>query len=206
MHDFFDISDPLLGQRTRTWDEVQEVIDRLPPLAREDLVKTAFSAKKFSPKKRKGKGKDQEEQDEVLASLQEEFGGEQLRSCNSLMKKTLQQEGSRDVSAQLFVSLARACGLGARLVVSIQAVPWRAEKVAQKKKKPRTKARRQGMGSDVGSEVEELEEVPLPDTNQGPQTDLYKLRKQRPAPQTTGAPKRKRREGGLVPLPADLQI
>ena len=86
------------------------------------------------------------------------------------MKKVLQQEGSRDISAQLFVSLARACGLGARLVVSLQPVPWRAEKVAPKKKAGagrggKSRASRQGDGEPSNEEEseEEMEEVPIPD-------------------------------------------
>ena len=102
-----------------------------------------------------------------------------LRSVNSLMKKALQQEGSRDVSSILFVSLARACGLGARLVHSLQAIPWRAEKVVAKKKsgagsKKRLLAHRQGNGSPAGSaaseeegEDDEMEEVPMPEDREG---------------------------------------
>ncbi|KAK8858825.1 hypothetical protein IAR55_003055 [Kwoniella newhampshirensis] len=161
---FFDISDPAIGLRTRPWDEVQEIVDQLPRLTRAD-----FSASSFASQG-KGKGKAKEEEAQYLEKLEQGANGERLRSVNSLMKKALQQEGSRDVSAQLFVALARACGLGARLVVSLQAVPWRAEKIVQKKKPGagrggRTVASRQGNGpasDDDDEDDEELEEVPIP--------------------------------------------
>ncbi|GJJ13329.1 hypothetical protein Clacol_007581 [Clathrus columnatus] len=52
--------------------------------------------------------------------------GEIIRSCKSLQKHALLREGSRDVSAQLFTALCRALDIPARLVVSIQSVPWKA--------------------------------------------------------------------------------
>ncbi len=111
--------------------------------------------------------KERSEDDEKIT---QGSGGEKLRTVNSMMKKVLQQEGSRDVSAQLFVALARACGLGVRLVVSLQAVPWRAEKVVAKKKPGagrggRTVASRQGNGpssDEEESEEDDMEEVPIP--------------------------------------------
>ena len=158
---FFDVSDWTLGLRTRTWDECQEIADQLPKLNRTDIL-----------------GKGFERQTDLSGSmdiLALNAGGERIRTPNSMMKKVLQQEGSRDISAQLFVSLARSCGLGARLVVSLQAVPWRAEKVATPKKKTgagrkgKSVASRQGNGeaSDEESE-EELEEVPIPDLESKP--------------------------------------
>ncbi|GMK53781.1 hypothetical protein CspeluHIS016_0103670 [Cutaneotrichosporon spelunceum] len=166
--DFFDISDPLLGLRTRTWDDVQEIIESMPRLSGPDIMGGVLSKKTKTPNSKKVNGKGKEIEDPILARLEEELGGERLRSVNSMAKKALQQEGSRDISAQLFVALARACGLGARLVVSIQAVPWRAEKVVSKKKgtgsRGRGTALQLGMGEDFsGSEEDELEEVPLPD-------------------------------------------
>ena len=213
---FFDISDSTLGLRTRPWDEVQDIIDKLPRLSKADFVATVFT-------------KDRKDRVQSQEKLAREVGGERLRSVNSLMKKALQQEGSRDVSSVLFVSLARACGLGARLVHSIQAVPWRAEKVAQKRKsgagrKARLLAHRQGVGdpSDESSEDEEMEEVPMPEEKEGgpihvarkmkgkgirgagkrrlqDPADVYRLRKQRPAPKTIGdaKPKVKTKSGGL---------
>jgi xeroderma pigmentosum group C-complementing protein len=50
--------------------------------------------------------------------------GETIRSSKSLMKHALMQSGSRDTSAQLFTALCRGLGIPARLVVSLQSVPW----------------------------------------------------------------------------------
>ncbi|BEI91040.1 uncharacterized protein CcaverHIS019_0311100 [Cutaneotrichosporon cavernicola] len=224
-HDFFDISDPLLGLRARSWDDVQEIIERMPRLSRSDILGGVFSKKVETPQKKRGKGKAME--DPILARLEEELGGERLRSVNSLAKKALQQEGSRDISAQLFVALARACGLGARLIVSIQAVPWRAEKVVPKKKgagsRARSNALRQGMGEDyTDSQEDDLEEVPIPGVS-GPDTprsqktnmppgwrrnrpkdpaDMYRLRQPKPPPQTVGSkPKRKKKEDMMAQPP-----
>lgn len=217
---FFDVSDTTSGLRTRTWDEVQEVIDTLPRLTKRDFQSGTF--KSTPSKKGKGKKKD-EDVDPIIDALTQEYGGERVRSVNSMMKKALQQEGSRDMSAQLFVALARACGLGARLVVSLQPVPWRAEKVVQKKVKKgagkggRTLASRQGNGSGASEDEDEFEEVPIP-SGGGPSSgrkkrtfgggqrraanpnDLYRLRPQRPAPQKLGSskPKKKSKEGKLL--------
>lgn len=178
-------------------------MDQLPRLTRSDMFGSHF-------------GETGMDYAEMHKKLEEGSGGERLRSCNSLMKKVLQQEGSRDVSAQLFVALARACGLGARLVTSLQPVPWRAEKVAVKKmsgSKGRTVASRQGNGADNDdSEEEEMEEVPIPGTPDGngkapvkgkgkkptvraagqrrlqDPADLYRLRAPRPPTQKVGGP------------------
>ncbi|WVQ84392.1 hypothetical protein IAT38_006544 [Cryptococcus sp. DSM 104549] len=223
-HTFFDISDSTLGLRTRPWDEVQEVIEKIPKSTRAELTPGTFAYNaKAATKQGKGKDKASKEEEEFLEMLGEGAGGEKLRSVNSLMKKALQQEGSRDVSAQLFVALARSCGLGTRLVTSVQAVPWRAEKVVQKKKtgKPRTLAGRQGMGEDDEDE-DEMEEVPIPGVDdessasgsakksndrgagkrrhQDP-ADLYRLRKYRPQPQKLGAPKKRKTKQDLLDQP-----
>ncbi|KAG8966439.1 hypothetical protein FRC03_011977 [Tulasnella sp. 419] len=68
---------------------------------------------------RKGKGKAK------AIELDKEEGGEIIRSSKSLMKHALMLRGSRDTSAQLFTALCRALSIPARLVVSIQAVPWK---------------------------------------------------------------------------------
>lgn len=66
---------------------------------------------------------DKELDDDTLESvLSTEI--ERIRGPKSLMKHALNRSGSRDVSAQLFTSLCRAIGLPARLVVSLQSVPW----------------------------------------------------------------------------------
>jgi len=65
---------------------------------------------------------------------------EVIRSCKSLQKHALLQQGTRDVSAQLFTALCRALGIPARLVVSVQSVPWKASvgkpKMTYQKKRP----------------------------------------------------------------------
>ncbi|WVW84955.1 hypothetical protein I302_106991 [Kwoniella bestiolae CBS 10118] len=201
---FFDISDPTLGLRTRPWDEIQEIIDPLPKLTRADLTPGHY----LSTSREKVK-----EREEALEKMSIGAGAEKLRSVNSMMKKALQQEGSRDISAQLFVALSRACGLGARLVTSLQPVPWRAEKVTAKKKPVgagrggRSMASRQGMGPTTDEdedEEDEFEEVPIPGGDEPKErknniraagtrrlqdpTDLYRLRQPKPAPQTVGRP------------------
>jgi xeroderma pigmentosum group C-complementing protein len=162
---FFDVSDSTIGQRTRPWDEVQEIVDKLPRLKRDDYLPGGPLLVGES----KSEKEQEQEEDERRLKLGEGSGGERLRTVNSLMKKALQQEGSRDVSAILFVALCRACGLGTRLVVSLQAVPWRSEKVVSKKpsgagKGGRSMASRQGLGTgdedDDGDES--MEEVPIP--------------------------------------------
>jgi xeroderma pigmentosum group C-complementing protein len=55
---------------------------------------------------------------------EESDNGERIRSPNSLMKHALMQSGSRDTSAQLFTALCRALEIPARLVVSLQSIPW----------------------------------------------------------------------------------
>ncbi|KAF9560913.1 Rad4-domain-containing protein [Agrocybe pediades] len=79
-----------------------------------------------------------------------------IRSEKSLMKHTLMASGSRDVSAQLFTALCRGLGIPARLVVSIQSVPWQAsvgKPKANHPKKPKLKGKEyvEPEGDDVGS-------------------------------------------------------
>ena len=50
-----------------------------------------------------------------------------IRGVNSLMKHALMQSGCRDASSQLFTALCRALDIPARLVVSLQSVPWKSE-------------------------------------------------------------------------------
>lgn len=177
---FFDVSDTALGLRTRPWDEVQQIVDTLPKLTKADFVNTGFLGQG------KGKGKSKEEEAEFMEKLETGAGGERLRTVNSLMKKALQQEGSRDVSAILFVSLCRAAGLGARLVTSLQPVPWRAEKVVAKKKQGgagrggKSLASRQGTGASSDESEDEMEEVPIPmaeDQDGGPIHARAKVKK-----------------------------
>ncbi|CAE6347867.1 unnamed protein product [Rhizoctonia solani] len=83
----------------------------------------------------KGKGKaretfssssdeDEDEDLEVSDSDDEWYAPERLRSPNSIAKHALQRSGSRDMAALVFVSIVRALGIPARLVSSLQCVPW----------------------------------------------------------------------------------
>ncbi|TIA90439.1 hypothetical protein E3P99_01568 [Wallemia hederae] len=60
-------------------------------------------------------------------SAQDNDQYEVIRSEKSLQKRALQMRGSRDMSAQLFTALCRALNVPARLVVSLQAVPYRVQ-------------------------------------------------------------------------------
>jgi len=145
--------------------------DTLPKLTKADFVDTSFLNLA-----NKDKGNKEEELEEKMEKIGQNAGGERLRTVNSLMKKALKQEGSRDVSAILFVALARACNLGVRLVTSLQPVPWRAEKQVAKKKPTgagrggKSIASRQGNGDGSDEDDEdEMEEVhiPLPEDEDG---------------------------------------
>ncbi|KAM5533626.1 hypothetical protein V8D89_012739 [Ganoderma adspersum] len=107
-----------------------------------DVQRTLPKPKAAPPPDPKGKGKaraveesDEEEDDEERYGVE----GERIRSAKSLMKHALMWRGSRDTSAQLFTALCRALGIPARLVVSLQSVPWQASvgkpKPSGKKKK-----------------------------------------------------------------------
>ena len=72
-------------------------------------------------------------------------GHEIVKTSKSLMKHALMRSGSRDISAQLFTALCRGLDIPARLVVSLQSVPWQANtgksKSTEKKRlKPDTPA------------------------------------------------------------------
>ena len=77
---------------------------------------------------------------------------ETIRSPNSLMKHALMRNGSRDVSAQLFTALCRGLGIPARLVVSLQSVPWQA---GVGKPKPTYERKSKGKGKEKALEVED---------------------------------------------------
>lgn len=123
---------------------------------------------------RKGKGKAYQgpvELDvEAWQDGEDEEEWEVVRSEKSLMKRALQRYGSRDVSAQLFTALCRALGIPARLVVSLQSVPWQAGVGKPKTKpKPKTKdAKGKGKervsvdGQEDGEEGGDMEEVDIP--------------------------------------------
>ena len=81
---------------------------------------------------------------------------ELIRSPNSLMKHALMRNGSRDVSAQLFTALCRSLGIPARLVVSLQSVPWQ---TGVGKPKPSYERKSKGKGKEKALEVEDDDEA-----------------------------------------------
>lgn len=112
-----------------------------------------------------------------LESFGKAFGGELLRSHKSLQKKALNMQGSRDISALLFVSVARALGIGTRLVVSLQPVGWRMGdgtpfSGAAKPATGQGKGKGRATASDEDSDLEEvdMEPVPLPQPSSQPST------------------------------------
>jgi xeroderma pigmentosum group C-complementing protein len=98
-------------------------------------------------------------------------GHEIIKSSKSLMKHALMRSGSRDVSAQLFTALCRALDIPARLVVSLQSVPWQAN---GGKSKPNGKKRsRTDTPADPDSDMEEIAVPPVRDNKgKGRATEL----------------------------------
>jgi xeroderma pigmentosum group C-complementing protein len=92
-----------------------------------------------------------------LEALQDALNndGEVIRSSKSLMKHALMQSGSRDTSAQLFTALCRALGIPARLVVSLQSMPWQTGVGRPRPTYDRTKRKRKRKGK--GKEEQEAE-------------------------------------------------
>ncbi|KAI0821974.1 hypothetical protein BC628DRAFT_1460116 [Trametes gibbosa] len=151
--------------RSRTFEEVQKTIRLEAPAP--------------SDSKGKGKGKARaladDEDDEGDDDDDARFGvdGERIRSAKSLMKHALMRRGSRDTSAQLFTALCRALSIPARLVVSLQSVPWQAgvgkPKLPTKKKKANeeggttfTKAKGKAKAAASEDEDDDMEEVSIP--------------------------------------------
>ena len=97
----------------------------------------------------------------TLESLQDilDDEGEQMNSPKSLMKHALMQSGSRDTSAQLFTALCRALNIPARLVVSLQSVPWQVGIGKPKYSK-------KGKAKQNTDEDEDMEEVAVPSPGQ----------------------------------------
>ncbi|KAI0074037.1 Rad4-domain-containing protein [Panus rudis PR-1116 ss-1] len=137
--DTFDI-EPTGHIRSRTYEEVQQQI----------------------LKDTKGKGK-------AIALEDEDEEGEVIRSEKSFMKHALMKRGTRDTSAQLFTALCRALGIPARLVVSLQSVPWQAG-VGKPKPTTKKKGSDKGKGKAPANPVadddndDEMEEVSIPGT------------------------------------------
>lgn len=113
-----------------------------------------------------------------LEDLEDE--SEIVRGSKSLMKHALMARGSRDMSAQLFTALCRALDIPARLVVSLQSVPWQS-KVG--KPKPKTKKSRSKKGKEKAEPQSEDEEesdddmheveIPSPANFDQPHDDLF---------------------------------
>jgi len=118
--------------RSRTFEDVHRVIHS------RDLVDVTG----------KGKGKALPQDVDPLEDLFEDDEVEIVRSAKSLMKHALMRSGSRDVSSQLFTALCRALGIPARLVVSLQSVPWQTNVG-----RPKTPAKHRGSDSK-GKSVE----------------------------------------------------
>ncbi|KAJ3992768.1 hypothetical protein F5050DRAFT_1811150 [Lentinula boryana] len=120
--------------------------------------------------KAKGKGKEREKEKQLASSsplidssdldLLEDILDNSLESINSpksLMKHALMQSGSRDTSAQLFTALCRALSIPARLVVSLQSVPWKAAIGREAKKYSKKVNGEQSKGKGKAKEIEMLE-------------------------------------------------
>lgn len=80
-------------------------------------------------------------------------GHEIIKTPKSLMKHALMRRGSSDLSAQLFTALCRALEIPARLVVSLQSVPWQAN--AGKSKLTGKKRPKPDTPADSDSDMEE---------------------------------------------------
>jgi xeroderma pigmentosum group C-complementing protein len=80
--------------------------------------------------------------------------GEVIRSSKSLMKHALMQSGCRDTSAQLFTALCRALGIPARMVVSLQSMPWQTGVGKPRPTYEKTNRKGKGKGKGKGKEKE----------------------------------------------------
>ncbi|KAI0648178.1 hypothetical protein C8Q79DRAFT_905740 [Trametes meyenii] len=155
--------------RSRTFEDVQKTL------------RVAVSAPDpVGPKmkgKSKGKARATEEDENAQEDDEARYGvdGERIRTVKSLMKHALMRRGSRDTSAQLFTALCRALGIPARLVVSLQSVPWQVgvgkpKPVTKKKTKAQEDAIADAKGKGKAKAVEEededeeddMEEVSIP--------------------------------------------
>jgi hypothetical protein len=165
------------GIRYRTWLEGTEMGTTLGN--ERAAIQKAATAR--SDSKGKGRATDSASSSKAdkkrLESFGKAFGGELLRSHKSLQKKALNMQGSRDISALLFVSVARALGIGTRLVVSLQPVGWRMGdgtpfSGAAKPATGQGKGKGRATASDEDSDLEEvdMEPVPLPQPSSQPST------------------------------------
>lgn len=118
--------------RNRTFHDVEKILERYRLLSNDDNSLNA-------------------EMDlEVLQDVLDE-DGEFIRSPKSLMKRVLIMRGSRDTSAQLFTALCRSLGIPARLVASLQSVPWQASIGKPRPKYKKNKNKNKGKDSTPDS-------------------------------------------------------
>lgn len=140
-YSFFAV-EPVGHIRSRTFDQVQKMIAPILPLGDQDIINL---------------------------ELFEEEDSEVIRTPKSLMKHALMRAGSRDTSAQLFTALCRALDVPARLVVSLQSVPWQAgvgrpkPKVNGKKTDVKGKGKERAV-EDADADNDDGEEVTIPST------------------------------------------
>ncbi|KAF8955950.1 hypothetical protein BDZ97DRAFT_1854167 [Flammula alnicola] len=88
--------------------------------------------------------------------IKDEDDPEATLDFQSLMKHALMRSGSRDTSAQLFTALCRGLGIPARLVVSVQSVPWQA---GVGKPRPQYERKPKGKGKEIIVHENEAEEA-----------------------------------------------
>ncbi|GHJ87232.1 hypothetical protein NliqN6_3634 [Naganishia liquefaciens] len=177
-NEFFTVSDWNIGIRTKSWDEVMDIVDRLPR-----LVRPRSEAENSKGKGKAKAGDEDDANEDFVAALGD--GGERIRTVKSLMKKALQGTGGRDTSAQLFVSLCRALGLGTRLVVSLQPVQWKSDKQTTTKK-----ASGRGSKSSAAARAQEMvANVDVEENGRAAQREL----------EQTSRPKAKPRRKGKMP-------
>jgi xeroderma pigmentosum group C-complementing protein len=156
---FFTVK-PTGHLRSRTFEDVERVLH-----SRGLVVDTTD----------KGKGKAVPQDVDTLEDLFDDGEVEVVRSEKSLMKHALLRSGSRDVSSQLFTALCRALGIPARLVVSLQSVPWQ----TNVGRRPRTPAKPKGANSkgkaverhDPEDNVEDNQEVSVPRQDENSSSD-----------------------------------
>ncbi|KAA1469725.1 Rad4-domain-containing protein [Dentipellis sp. KUC8613] len=164
---FFEVL-PTGHLRSRTFDDVQAEL----------IAKGMISDPNQNDK---GKGKARQVEPDPYADDDDDM--EIIRSEKSLMKHALQRFGSRDVSAQLFTALCRSLDIPARLVVSLQSVPWQA---SVGKPKPKSKPRdTKGKGKAViqnDDDADDMEEVDIPGVQSSTSTPTKSKGKEKAKP------------------------
>ncbi|KAF8644668.1 hypothetical protein AX16_008328 [Volvariella volvacea WC 439] len=145
--------------RNRTFDDVQRKLVEGGYVPQDAIVDNKEKEKEDI----KGKGKEKDPpvfvplDEEALQDLLDD-DGERIRSPKSLMKHALNASGSRDTSAQLFTALCRALGIPARLVVSLQSVPWQSS--IGKPKPTYSRKTKKGKSNDAAKGKTKAEDAP----------------------------------------------